>query len=79
MATPLQDAGSAGGRAKARRLLQQAGRAVRRPKRGLVTPERRHRGPIAPPLVARQCAVAPPEQGGATDIPSLWPADGWRY
>src|SRR4029453_2065979 len=59
--------------------MQQAGLAVRRPKRFVVTTERRHRFPMAPHRVARQCEVAQPEQGWATDITSLWTAEGWLY
>jgi putative transposase len=79
MATQLQDEGYAVGRAKARRLMQQAGLAVRRPKRFVVTPDSRHRFPIAPKLVVRQFEVAPPDQVWATEITSLWTAEGWRY
>jgi putative transposase len=79
MARQLQDEGYAVGRAKARRLMQQAGLAVRRPKRFVVTTESRHRFPMAPNLVARQFAGAPPNQVWATEITSLWTAEGWRY
>ena len=59
--------------------MPQAGIAVRRPQRCRGTTDRRPRLPIAPQLVARQCDVAPPEPGGAPDIPALWTAAGWRY
>lgn len=79
MAKQLQDEGHAVGRAKARRLMRQAGIAVRRTKRYLVTTDSRHRFPIAPNLVARQFDVAQPDQVWATDITYLWTAEGWLY
>jgi putative transposase len=79
LAKQLQDEGYAVGRAQARRLMQQAGIAVRRTKRCLGTTDSRHRFPIAPNLVARQFEVAQPEQVWATDITYLWTAEGWLY
>jgi transposase InsO family protein len=79
MAQQLQDEGYAVGRAKARRLMQQAGLAVRRTKRFVVTTDSRHRFPIAPNLVARQFEVAQPDQVWAGDITYLWTAEGWLY
>jgi hypothetical protein len=63
MAKQLQAEGFAVGRAKARRLMHQAGVAVQRPKRrGPVTTDSRHGYAVAPNLRARQFDVAQPEQ-----------------
>jgi putative transposase len=80
MAKQLQAEGFAVGRAKARRLLHQAGVAVQRPKRrGPVTTESRHGYAVAPNRLARQFAVAKPEQVWVGDISYVWTAEGWWY
>jgi hypothetical protein len=61
LAKPLQAEGDAVGRDNARRLRPPAGVAVRRRKRGPVTPDRRHGDAVAPQLWARQVDVAPPD------------------
>jgi putative transposase len=69
MAKQLQDEGCAVGRAKARRLMNQAGVAVPRPKRrGPVPTDSRHGYAVAPNLLARQFDVAKPEHVGVGDI-----------
>jgi putative transposase len=78
MAKPLQAAGDAVGRDQARRLLPQAGVAVRRRKRGPVTTDSRHGDAVAPHRWARPFDVAPPETvwvGASTDV---WTAAGWE-
>jgi putative transposase len=80
MASQLQDEGFAGGRAKARRLMHQAGVVVQRPKqRGPVTTESRHGYAVAPNLLARQFDVARPDQVWVGDISYVWTAEGWLY
>jgi putative transposase len=80
MAKQLQDEGFAVGRAKARRLMHQAGVVVQRPKqRGPVTTESRHGYAVAPNLLARQFDVARPDQVWVGDISYVWTAEGWLY
>jgi transposase InsO family protein len=79
MAKQLQAEGYAVGRAKARRLMQEAGVAVKRTQRFVVTTDSRHRFPIAPNLVARQFDVMCPNQVWGTDITYLWTTEGWLY
>jgi putative transposase len=63
MAKPLQDDGFAVGRYQARRLMRQAKlTAQRRQQRHPVTTDSRHGYTVAPHLLARQCAVAKPNQ-----------------
>ena len=80
MAKQLQADGFAVGRYKARRLMRQAGVAVRRPQqRHPGTTDSRHRHAVAPNLLARQFDVAQPDQVWAGDITYLWTAEGWLY
>jgi putative transposase len=80
MAKHLQDEGFAVGRAKARRLLHQAGVVVPRPqRRGPVTTDSRHGSAVAPHLLARQVDVATPDQVWVGAIRSVWTAEGWWY
>jgi putative transposase len=80
MAKQLQDEGFAVGRAKARRLMNQAGVAVQRPKRrGPVTTDSQHGYEIAPNLLARQFDVAKPDQVWVGDISYVWTGEGWLY
>jgi transposase InsO family protein len=78
MAKQLQEEGCHVGRAKARRLMKEAGVTVRRPKRrGPVTTDSRHNYAVAPNLLARQCDVSAPDQVWAGDITYIWTAEGW--
>ena len=80
MAKQLQAEGFHVGRAKARRLMTEAGVTVRRPRRrGPVTTDSRHGYEVAPNLLARQFTVAAPDQVWAGDITSIWTAEGWLY
>ena len=80
MAKQLQDEGFAVGRAKARRLMNQAGVAVQRPKRrGPVTTDSRHGYEVAPNLLARQFDVAKPDHVWVGDITYVWTGEGWLY
>ena len=80
MATQLQDEGFAVGRAKARRLMRQAGVGVQRPKqRGPVTTDSRHGYAVALNLLGRQFDVARPDQIWVGDISYVWTAEGWLY
>jgi transposase InsO family protein len=80
MAQHLQAEGFAVGRAKARRLMHQAGVAVQRPKRrGPVTTDSRHGYAVAPNLLARRFDVAQPNQVWVGAISSGWTAAGWLY
>jgi putative transposase len=67
------------GRDNARRLMPQAGVAVRRRKRGPVTTDRRHGDAVAPHRWARQFDVAQPDTVWVGAIPDVWTADGWAY
>lgn len=80
IAKQLQDEGFAVGRAKARRLMNQAGVAVQRPKRrGPVTTDSRHGYEVAPNLLARQFDVAKPDHVWVGDISYVWTGEGWLY
>ena len=80
MAKQLQSEGFAVGRAKARRLMKQAGVVVqRRTRRGPVTTDSRHGYAVAPNLLARQFDVAQPDQVWVGDISYVWTAEGWLY
>jgi transposase InsO family protein len=78
LAKPLHDEGFAGGRAKARRLLQEAGVSVRRPRApSPVTTDSRQGYGVADTGLGRQFAVATPDQAWAGDITALGTAEGW--
>jgi transposase InsO family protein len=80
MAKHLQHDGFAVGRYKARRLMRQAKLTVqRRPQRHPVTTDSRHGYTVAPKLLARQLAVAKPNQVWVGDITYVWTAEGWLY
>jgi putative transposase len=79
LAKPLQAEGDAVGRDNARRLRPPTGVAVRRRKRGPVTPDRRHGEAVAPPLRARQFDVAPPDTVWVGASTSVWTAAGGAY
>jgi putative transposase len=80
MAKQLQDEGFAVGRAKARRLMHQAGVVGQRPtRRGPVTTDSRHGYAVAPNLLARQFDVAQPDHVWVGDISYVWTAEGWLY
>ena len=65
------------GRAKARRLRQDAGLAVRRrTRRGPVTTDSQHRYPVAPNLSARQFEVEKPDHVWVGDMTYVWTAEG---
>ena len=68
------------GRYKARRLMRQAGVAVRRPPtRHPVTTDSRHGYAVAPNLLARQFDVEQPDHVWVGDITYVWTAEGWLY
>jgi transposase InsO family protein len=77
MAKPLQAEGDAVGRDNARRLRPPAGVSVRRRQRCPVTTASRHGDAVAPHLLARQFAVAPPETVWVGDSTDVWTAEGW--
>ena len=78
MATQLQAEGLSVGRSTARRLRQEAGVAVRRPKaRGPVTTDSRHGDGVTDNVLARQFDVAKPDQAWAGDITDIWTEEGW--
>lgn len=80
IAKALQDEGFPVGRCKARRLMQEAGVAVKRgKKRGPVTTDSRHGYGVAPNVLARHFNVVQPNQAWAGDITYIWTAEGWLY
>jgi putative transposase len=80
MAKQLQEEGFSVGRAKARRLMQEAGVSVRRPRTCKpVTTNSRHGYGVADNVLARQFDVAKPDQAWAGDITYIWTAEGWLY
>jgi putative transposase len=77
MAKPLPDEGVAVGRGTARRLMQQAGVAVRRARpHPPLTTDSRYDG-VAPHLLARPCDVERSAHAGVGEITSVWIAEGW--
>jgi putative transposase len=79
MAKQLQADGFPVGRYKARRLMQEAGVAVRHRKRCPITTDSRHGYAVAPNLLARQFDVEQSDTVWAGDITYLWTAEGWLY
>jgi len=80
MAKQLQAEGFAVGRAKARRVMQDVGIAVRRrTRRGPVTTDSQHCYPVAPNLLGRQFEVEKPDHAWVGDITYVWTAEGWLY
>jgi putative transposase len=77
MAKPLQADGVPVGRYNARRLMQEAGVAVRPRKRGPSTTDSRQGDAVAPNLLARQFDGEPSDTVWAGDSTSLWTAAGW--
>jgi len=80
MAKALQAEGFAVGRAKARRLMNEAGVQVRRAKRRApVTTDSRYGDEVAPNLRARHFDVDAPDLAWVGDITYVWTAEGWLY
>ena len=80
MAKALQAEGFKVGRAKAKRLMKEAGVSVKRTKRrGPVTTDSRHGYNIAPNLLARQFDVDKPDQAWVGDMTYIWTSEGWLY
>lgn len=80
LATQLQDEGVHVGRAKARRLMNQTGVAVQRPRRrGPMTTDSRHGDEVAPHLWARQFDGTAPDHVWAGDSTSIGTAEGGLY
>jgi transposase InsO family protein len=80
MAKQLQEEGCAVGRAKARRLMKEAGVSVRRPRaRGPVTTDSRHGYGIADNVLGRQFDVAKPDQAWVGALTYIWTDEGWLY
>ena len=76
----LQNEGFSVGRAKARRLMTEAGVSVRRPRApSPVTTDSRHGYGVADNVLGRQFDVAKPDQAWAGDITYIWTAEGWLY
>lgn len=80
MAKALQAEGFAVGRAKARRLMKDAGVSVqRRSTRKPQTTDSRHGYGVAPNIVDREFDVAKPNAVWAGDLTYLWTREGWLY
>jgi putative transposase len=80
MAKQLQDEGLAVGRAKARRLMKQAGVEVkRRLRRRPQTTDSRQGYGVAPNLLDRGFDVDRPTAAWCGDITYLWTDEGWLY
>ena len=80
MANALQAEGFTVGRAKARRLMNEAGVQVKRAKRRApVTTDSRHGDEVAPNLLARHFDVEAPDLAWVGDITYVWTAEGWLY
>jgi putative transposase len=79
MAKQLQADGLPVGRYKARRLMHEAGVAVRHRQRCPITTDSRHGYAGAPNLLARQFDVEQSDTVWAGDITYLWTAEGWFY
>lgn len=80
MAKALQAEGFAVGRAKARRLMKDAGVSVkRRSTRKPQTTDSRHAYAVAPNIVDREFGVATPNTVWAGDLTYIWTREGWLY
>lgn len=66
-------------RNKARRLMKEAGVAVKRRKKYKVTTNSNHKQPIFGNVLKRQFDVAQPNQAYVEDITYLWTQEGWLY
>lgn len=77
LAKPRQNEGSAIGRFRARRLMKQAGVALKLAKHSTGTTDSRQAHPVAPNLVARPLAVEQPNHVWAGAMTYLWTAAGW--
>jgi putative transposase len=77
MAKPLRAESCPVGRDNARRVMPEAGVAVRHRTRCPLTTDSRQGDAVAPHLFARQLDVEPSNTVWAGDITSLWTAAGW--
>ena len=67
------------GRMKAKRLMKEAGVAVKHKKKYKVTTNSNHKLPLFENLLERQFDVAEPDQVYASDITYIWTQEGWLY
>ena len=66
-------------RAKAKRLMAEAGVKVRHKKKFKVTTNSNHKKPVFPNRLEREFDVAQPNQAYASDITYIWTQEGWLY
>ena len=79
MSKALKILGYPVGRMKAKRLMKEAGVAVKHKKKYKVTTNSNHKLPLFENLLERQFDVAEPDQVYASDITYIWTQEGWLY
>lgn len=79
MSKALKILGYPVGRMKAKRLMKEAGVAVKHKKKYKVTTNSNHKLPLFENLLERQFDVAGPDQVYASDITYIWTQEGWLY
>lgn len=75
----LQARGIRCGRKRVARVMREAGLQSKRPHRFRTTTQSQHRHPLAPNVLDRQFAIAPPNRVWAADITYLPTREGWLY
>ena len=67
------------GRCKARKLMREAGVAVRYRKKYKATTNSNHKQPVFENVLDRQVSASGPDQAYVSDITYLWTQEGWLY
>lgn len=67
------------GRRKARKLMQEAGIAVRYRKKYKATTNSNHKQPVFENVLDRQFCASGPDEAYVSDITYLWTQEGWLY
>ena len=66
-------------RCKARKLMREAGVAVRYRKKYKATTNSNHKQPVFENVLDRQVSASGPDQAYVSDITYLWTQEGWLY
>jgi len=79
MKKALNGLGYSVSRHKVRKLMREAGVAVRYRKKYKVTTNSNHKQPVFDNLLQRQFSVSQPDQVYAADVTYVWTQEGWLY